>query len=61
MAAYALTVLEEHGARSGLAEFIETVHSAMSAVMRRVCRSGDERDRGTQRRHHSVDPRAQRD
>ncbi|MET9904635.1 hypothetical protein [Streptomyces sp. NPDC006446] len=32
MAAYALTVLEEHGARSGLVGFIETVHSVMSAV-----------------------------
>ncbi|MFB7825309.1 hypothetical protein [Streptomyces hydrogenans] len=32
MNAYALTVLEEHGARSGLIGFIERVHSAMSTL-----------------------------
>ncbi|WP_032769862.1 hypothetical protein [Streptomyces sp. CNS654] len=32
MSAYALTVLEEHGARSGLVEFIEAVHAGMSKV-----------------------------
>ncbi|WP_328842647.1 hypothetical protein [Streptomyces sp. NBC_00258] len=31
-ATYALTVIEEHGARPGLTRFIESVHSMISVV-----------------------------
>ncbi|MFE5914407.1 hypothetical protein ACFQ6B_35740 [Streptomyces wedmorensis] len=54
-----MTVVKEHGARSGLVGFIETVHTMMSVLANECGVPGMELTVGLHRRHHGPDPRAQ--